>query len=256
MTLYSQRDSRWSGIYLGDNTALPYTIGNYGCLITCLSSYIDKAPNETNALLRDNKAFQNGGLFIWSKSTLLGLNQTYVSPRYDGPVTDQGIAKLKDILDQGYPALCEVDFNPNTSGEEMHFVLILRHDGDSFYAMDPWVGQIVNLSVYGGIKRAVIQFRSYDKKLDLNLPVPTTTTTPAVLNDQTKYDFGGDIGIQELGAVRSIINDTRRDLKSTQNDLQKANETIATLMDHQTISIANTSTLDLFKELMSRFKLG
>ena len=36
------------------------------------------------------------------------------------------------------------------------------------------------------------------------------------MNDQTKYDFGGDIGTQELGAVRSMILDLRRDLKACQ----------------------------------------
>jgi hypothetical protein len=174
MTLYSQRDPRWSSIFLGDNTAMPYTIGNYGCLITCLSSYIDKEPTQVNELLKNNKAFVSGGLFVWSKSVVLGLNQTYVSPRYEGLMIDQGLARMTELLDQGYPLLCEVDFNPNTSGEEMHFVLIVRYEGDSFYAMDPWVGQIINLSVYGGIKRAAIQFRAYDKKLKTTPPVTST----------------------------------------------------------------------------------
>jgi hypothetical protein len=214
MTIYSQRDQRWANIFLGDNTSFPYTIGNYGCLITCLSSYIDQDPKTTNNQLKDNKAFVSGGLFVWTKSTVLDLNQTYVSPRYDGPVTDQGIAKMKDLLDQGYPLLCEVDFNPNTSGEEMHFVLILRYDGDSFYAMDPWVGEIINLSVYGGIKRAAIQFRSYDKKLMINTP-----SSPPDNNDEIRslnilkehFVTATDLNTQPFGNLEGYTNTLTQD---------------------------------------------
>jgi hypothetical protein len=185
MTLLSQLDQRWANILLGYNSAKPYTIGNFGCLITCLSSYVDKTPPKVNELLKANGGFAAGsGNFIWGKSSVLGLTEQYVSPRYTGPVTTQGLQKLKDILDAGYPVLCEVDFNPNTSGEEMHFVLIIRHEGDSFYAMDPWVGEIVNISVYGGPQRAIIQFRQYDKKLVIPAPQPQPQT--ATISDDEK----------------------------------------------------------------------
>lgn len=164
--LYSQRDPQWSSLLLGFNTDKRYTIGNYGCLMTCYSMYIAKKPNETNELLKTNNAFQNGGLFVWTKSTVMGLTQTYISPRYDGPVSSQGIQKIKDTIDAGFPVLCEVDFNPNTAGEEMHYVLVIGYEADSLFAADPWVGQIVNLDLYGGPQRAIIQFRVYDKVLD------------------------------------------------------------------------------------------
>lgn len=172
MTIYSQRDTKWASIFLGYNTKLPYTIGNYGCLITSFGMYIDKTPIEVNDLLKANDGFQNGGNFVWSKCTILGLNQTYVSPEYVGPVTTQGISKMKELLDSGLPLICRLDFNPATEGEEMHFVLITGYEDDKFFAADPWTGTIINLDVYGGVKRAVIQFRAYDKKIasvDTNL---------------------------------------------------------------------------------------
>jgi hypothetical protein len=162
----SQRDPKWSGILLGYNTNSKFTIGNYGCLITALGMYVNKQPDEVNAILKDNSGFDaGGGLFRWYKSTVLGLNQTYLSPKYDGPVTVQGITKIKELLDSGFPLVCEIDFNPATESEEMHFVLLCGYDGDKIFAVDPWTGQVIDLDVYGGPKRAIIQFRSYDKQL-------------------------------------------------------------------------------------------
>ena len=163
--MFGQRDSRWAGEYLGFNTSSPYTIGNYGCLITCLGCLINNTRLEVNTILKTNNGFISGGLFVWGKSTILGLNQLYVSPSYDGPVTEFGLTKAKEYLDQGYPLLLEVDFNPATIGEEMHFVLCLGHEDNQFTIFDPWTNSIRLLDDYGGFQRAVIQFRVYDVKL-------------------------------------------------------------------------------------------
>lgn len=70
----------------------------------------------------------------------------------------------------------------------------------------------------------------------LNFSAPT----PEPINDKTKYDFGGEIGTQEMGAVRSMLNDLKRDLTSTKGELafaqtelsnaRKANEQQAILL--------------------------
>lgn len=176
--LYSQRDSRWSGLLLGFNTDLKFSIGNYGCLITAYGMYVDKTPSEMNEIIKDANGFTNGGLFLWSKSIAFGITQTYLSPRYDGPVTPQGLQKIKESLDAGFPAVCEIDFNPNTAGEEMHYVLLCGYEGDKIFAADPWVGQIIDLDVYGGPQRAILQFRLYDKTLqkdDGTTQIPVNT---------------------------------------------------------------------------------
>lgn len=167
-----QRDNTWGSVILGYNPvgALdafkhPYNIYWYGCLITCFSMIIGKKPDETNKLLQDNGGFKDkSGEFIWSKCTAMGMNQQYLSPRWDGPATDQGIQTAKSYLDQGFPLVCEIDFNPATNGEEMHFVLVTGYDGDQFTCNDPWTGDDTTLDKYGGFKRAVIQYRVYDKK--------------------------------------------------------------------------------------------
>lgn len=162
----SQRDRRWANILLGYNTSQPYTIGNYGCLITCFANYIGKTPIEVNEILKANQGFVNGGLFVWSKSTVLGLKEVYVSPRYNDAVSNQGLEKMRQLINEGRPLITEIDFNPATTQEEMHFVLVIGYDdGEKFLALDPWTGEVVNLDVYGGVRRAVYQFRAYDKIL-------------------------------------------------------------------------------------------
>lgn len=162
----SQRDGRWANVLLGYNTSQPYTIGNYGCLITCFANYIGKTPTEVNKILKANQGFVNGGLFVWSKSTALGLKEVYCSPRYEDAVSTQGLNKMRQLIDEGRPLITEIDFNPATTQKEMHFILIIGYDNnDVFYALDPWTGEVINLDVYGGVKRAVYQFRAYDKIL-------------------------------------------------------------------------------------------
>jgi hypothetical protein len=163
--MYGQRQAPWASDLLGYNTSSPYTIGNYGCLITCLGMYVGKNPREVNELLKANNGYVSGGNFVWSKCSVLGLKELYTSPYYDGPVSTQGLTKIKETIDQGYPLLCEVDFNANTVQTEMHFVLIVGYEGDLIYANDPWTGLFIELGVYGGAKRAIIQFKQYDKKL-------------------------------------------------------------------------------------------
>jgi len=166
--IQSQRDSRWVSILLGFNTNQPYTIGNYGCLITCFGNYIGKTPAEVNQILKDNAGFTSGGLFVWSKSTVLGLNPYYTSPRYEDAVSSLALTKMKSLIDEGRPLICEIDFNPTTVEEDMHYVLVIGYDEtqeDKFLAVDPWTGTEIDLSVYGGVKRTLYQFRAYDKTL-------------------------------------------------------------------------------------------
>ena len=164
MIFLSQRDPRWKDVKIGNSTS---SIGSYGCLITSLAMYVGKTPIDVNDILKNGGGYQND-LFVWSKCTLLGLNQTYASPKYTSSAFPKSqIDVLCKSLDAGYPALAEIDFNPATDGEEMHFILITRRDGDTIYAADPWTGTEINLDVYGGASRAIICIHIYDKKIEL-----------------------------------------------------------------------------------------
>lgn len=221
---FAQRDSLWSNILLGYNTSI-YTIGGYGCLITCLASYLksldtQETPATVNKRLIDNQGFQSGtGNFIWTKSTVLGLTQTYLSPYYSNLVTDQGVQKAKDLLDQGYPLLTEVDFNPATYGEEMHFVLLCGYEGDVFYCMDPWQGNVVTLDNYGGFKRGVLQFRAYDKilaKQDVE-SIPSDQALQECLSQHT-------ILVDKCNQKDNLIKELQGQLSGAQDEI-KAHKT-------------------------------
>lgn len=73
------------------------------------------------------------------------------------------------------------------------------------------------------------------KVVQLPQPIPAP-----ILTEQTKYNFGGDIGIQEMQAVRSIIMDTRKQVSTISNNLsvtQKSlNEVNSKLADAITIN--------------------
>ena len=166
---YGQRETTWSSTLLGYN-ASTYTIGSHGCLITDLGNYLGLTPLQVNKILCDGGGYTSGsGNFIWSKCSLLGLTQVYSSPYYSDPVTSQGITKMKALLDEGRPLLTHVDFDPSDPDDDQHWILIYGYEGEeTFFAFDPWSKSDITLDVYGGVKRAVYEFKAYDKKLIIN----------------------------------------------------------------------------------------
>lgn len=170
--LYSQRDPRWASVLLGYNTSSEYTLGMYGCLLTCYAMYLkalgkDETPKTVNDKLKANNGFVSGGLLVWSAiPKTFGLTEYYVSPKYTGPVTTFGVNRLKELLDDKHPLICEIDFNPATEANEQHFVLVTGYEGDTVYINDPWTGTAISLDVYGGAKRAIVHFRAYDRRIE------------------------------------------------------------------------------------------
>ncbi len=54
--------------------------------------------------------------------------------------------------------------------------------------------------------------------------IPQPIPQPPEITDKTKYDFGEDFGVQELGAIRSILHDLKRDYNGAlaqANDLKR-----------------------------------
>jgi len=164
---YGQRDPQWASSLLGFNTNPVFSIGMYGCLITSFGNYVGKNPSEVNDLLKANGGFTPGsGNLIWGKVPVLGLNQVYQSPYYADAVSAQGLNKMKEFLDAGFPLITHIDFDPRDPDDDMHWLLVCGYEGDNFFALDSWTGTLISLDVYGGVKRAVLEYRTYDKKLD------------------------------------------------------------------------------------------
>lgn len=221
----SQRDSRWASIVLGNNTNSSYNIGQYGCLITSFANYLGISPVDVNS--HKDLFVSDSGDLIWSKTSVIGLNNVYTSPRYIDLVTSQGIAKMKSLIDEGRPLICEVDFNPATTEEDMHFVLVIGYDDSSpdsekFVAIDPWTGTEIDLSVYGGIRRAVITFRAYDRIL----PFYSAPVSDDSYKKQIQAYFNYEISADD---VIKFLNDRKTEISNLQGTIGNKDNTISNL---------------------------
>ena len=142
MTIYSQRDKRWSGKKLGSG---PGTIGKYGCTLTCFSMVTNIAPDLANDRLVEVKAFQ-GELIVWSKVNL-GLP---VNPVSNPVVWSQ--KKVEELTAQGKFVLVHVDFDGIISTpNDMHWAVFLKDK-----LLDPWDGKEYPWSRYPIRKRYTV----------------------------------------------------------------------------------------------------
>jgi len=155
---YSQMDSRWGSELLGFNTEPQYNIHNYGCLITCLamihSYYGAKVdPSLMNNLLKDAKGYAGGGNYIWGTFPKILKKVTEHLYRTPAPLTDDRIEDIKNAIDEGYPVMVQLDYNPRTVGLDMHYVLFIGYnpeDENDFTILDPLGGKVVSLKKYLG----------------------------------------------------------------------------------------------------------
>lgn len=214
MNLLSQRDLKWANIKLGFSDS---TIGLYGCTITCLAMIIGTTPDVVNDRLKAVNGFASGNLLIWSK----------IPEAFPGITINRVWSYINDDVLAHVPnVLVEVPAAP-IGGNGSHWVVYI---GDH-KLNDPWTGterptsDFPNPTGYCTITGAW--------KSNANQVQPPTQPE-VVINDQTKYDFGGTIGVQELGAVRSIINDTRKQLVDTQANLDSISKQLITCQNKPT----------------------
>lgn len=199
-TIFSQWDGRWSSNFLGYNTVAPYTIYNYGCLITCLAMIgkyygFDDTPASVNKDLKDNSGFVGGGLYVWGKypSIRRGLIEKVVNT--PAPLTDSQYSAIKEALSKGYPVMLQIDVNPKTVPTDMHYVLCIGYDeGDenNLTIADPLGGGVKSLKEYLGwyrpsMRKTIEQFCIYEGKVPAQsgaLP----PDFPDLVNKATKWD--------------------------------------------------------------------
>lgn len=157
--LMRQRDPRWADKILGYNAAgTSFTIGNYGCLLTCLSSLCAMTPQSLNEAGKARNLFSSGGgdalTFdpqLWAPGAPYELHG--VSLRYsDAPFPHGAYSQLIQHVEEVGPAICEVQW-PRTRGQ--HFVLAIAappvDDRPCLLIADPErAGQVEELSAYYG----------------------------------------------------------------------------------------------------------
>lgn len=138
--LYSQRDARWRDKYVGYSRL---RIGQAGCTVTALSSFLSRVYNEkltpdvVNDKLKAVNAF-TGALLIWYR-----VPYAFPKLKWIKRVYNYNNAEVSwYVYVRKTPVMVEVNAAP--IGAARHWVLYLG----SQKAMDPWRGQIIPTSTY------------------------------------------------------------------------------------------------------------
>ncbi len=210
----SQRDSRWASQRLG--TVNSTTLGSHGCVVTSmamLATYYNHPilPNQLDDILTDRGFYYDGNLFVNDSITKI-----FSDVKFDKVVwcetVPAPIDEIKKYLDAKKPVVVSL-INQGIR----HFVLAVGYEGNQIIVNDPWMGDQVNVNDrWGDSASKILQVNFFSgpvTKKDVPVdtkPTPSTVTTPTI-NDQTKIDLGGDLGILELQAIRSEIIDLKRD---------------------------------------------
>lgn len=151
---YSQRDTSWKNDRIGTGTA---TIGNWGCLMTCMTMAL--TANGT----RINPKEMNQRLIAIGEQAVSGSNVYFRAPFYIGSLGfrknvrswpkddvqastwtgEDPIQRIDNALSAGEIVVAQVDTKPNNgfynSNNEQHWVVIVKRtpDGSDYLMIDP-----------------------------------------------------------------------------------------------------------------------
>lgn len=138
-TLYSQRDPRWADLPLGFGKQ---TIGQVGCLLTCLAMLAqdftdaEMTPDSLNRVLCRRRAFVNGNEIALQSNPLrfLGLELLDFAYCEQSPAP---VSRIHSALASNLGVIVKVAFRPESSYP--HYVRVVEQAGDDFLIADPWL---------------------------------------------------------------------------------------------------------------------
>lgn len=242
----SQRNIEWSRELLGLNTDPIYSIGSYGCLITCLAMVcnyygFEETPLTINNKLIDINGFSNGGFYNWgSIKNIVGIDEQWIG-YYPNPLTNAQIAVINDAIDSGYPVMVEIDFNPDTLSADMHFVLIIArdvNDENDYTINDPWTGTTISLKTYlkntkPTAKKSIEQVIIYKGKVIEDLENKYDVLMDKFITLQAERDALnnnyialGDKYTKDLKAKTSTIETIQKENSELRNKISMAKEVL------------------------------
>lgn len=190
--IFGQRDPKWKTKPLGTSSS---TLGDFGCLVTCLAMLAkyygkDTDPDRLNTALVNIKGFAASSaaptqfnLYKWYEGITKLYTDITITKLQATPyvLTGTDFNAIKAEIDAGRPVILQVDMIPNTAVVDMHFVLLIGYEGDTYYVNDPWYGDKANLTRYGVPAKAIQQYVFHNGPI----PVPGNSDTIPVL----KTDF-------------------------------------------------------------------
>lgn len=213
--LLSQNDPRWKDIKVGTSNQ---TIGQIGCVDTCIAMKYGLTPDKVNELLNSVKdGYVQTNLVNWTKipQALPGAEFVYKYSYYDN-----------EIVKQNLPCIVEVDAAP--IGGTRHWVLYVGNH----ILYDPFDGKAKSTDTYKPLSFVVLK-----GQYSQSAPQPTPQTVNTGGNTITLNPHGIDINNQEsVQVVFDTWNDVANNYKyvSMDNylaDLAKARENMGVSED-------------------------
>lgn len=148
-------------MFLGFNSQLPYNIHNYGCFLCCWAMcdrYYGKEtdPAKLNEMYKSmgvGKAFDKGGNYQPGGNNLAygDIKETRtVTPT---ALTDEQVNTIKTSIDNGYPVIIGIDYDPKDVDYDSHFVVVVDYDPsdeNNLTIADPLGGKLRSLKDYLG----------------------------------------------------------------------------------------------------------
>ena len=89
----------------------------------------DETPETMNNKLKEAQGFVvNGGNYIWGAVTKVYKDITEAKTETPLPLIDEQFNSIKNSLDDGFPVMLQIDYNPKTNEPDMHFVLAVGYN--------------------------------------------------------------------------------------------------------------------------------
>lgn len=231
MTPLSQQDPRWSSLKI-NNTQ--YTVGGYGCFITCVCMVAGIEPPEALKKLQFDRA-----LLTWESIKNIGLE----------PLEKAGWdnAKALEYVQANGQCISRVDWDGNQlTDKDTHFVVLIGNR----QLIDPIDGKIKPTSaykIYTGIRacRKVESMTSDEiavKKTDFERLVSKSTMLDEML---AKYNVPDSQALYNMIAGKdSRITDISNQLGTAQAEVKNKEEIISRL---NTLVLQNQDDIDLIE---------
>lgn len=275
----SQRDSKWAPELLGFNTST-YTIGGYGCLITCLAmvcNYYGKVetPSTINKKLKDVKGFSNGGFYIWGAvcKVFPDINEKWLGS-FPDPLTNTQMDTIKQAIKDGRPVMVEIDFQPATAIPDQHFVLLIAYDlndENNFTMADPWTGSIGSLKLYlSGTKptarKSIQQIIVYNGIIPETPPIDWQDKYNELMNQyiglksqydslkeafdnlQDKYTKDGQSAKEHIESLQSTVSEQSLQIQTMNETISQASVEKNSLLEaNRALTLERVETLKKFE---------
>jgi hypothetical protein len=254
--IFNQNDPRWAGKKINGS---PLTFARAACLICCqamVARYYGR--NEDPATLHDKieakGGFKSDGSYYWHTVTKIFkdiVEEVVATPM---PLTDDQIGAIKTKLDNGYPVICQIDYDPKDIDPDMHFVVFTGYnanDENDFTIADPVDGKEKSLKSYLGWFKPSVR-RSIDRIVlqTGNIPEVTADTIVVTKKDYNTLMTQVEQWIKIVGYLLGAENDPKTTtfencqsivagFKSTQTDLKTKLDVATAELAKATVEIDN-----------------